>query len=161
MLRTAVALAMAAASVANAANTETRAELSQARARIVLDHAVEANGGVEALRAIEVVRLRLEGQTFPRLQMTTLTRGGGVGRAGAARQPSSWPTRASPPKPASIPSCSAWRAMASPSWSVMRARSWDAVMRPPTNGQSTSPRGAPCRRTSTRARRRRPRPSRA
>jgi glyoxylase-like metal-dependent hydrolase (beta-lactamase superfamily II) len=71
MLRTAVALAMAAASVANAANTETRAELSQARARIVLDRAVEANGGVEALRAIEVVRLRLEGQTFPRLQMTT------------------------------------------------------------------------------------------
>ena len=51
MLRTAVALAMAAASVANAANTETRAELSQARARIVLDRAVEANGGVEALRA--------------------------------------------------------------------------------------------------------------
>ena len=71
MLRTAVALAMAAASVVNAANTETRAELSQARARIVLDRAVEANGGVEALRAIEVVRLRLEGQTFPRLQMTT------------------------------------------------------------------------------------------
>src|SRR5687768_18461153 len=70
MLRTAVALAMAAASVVNAANTETRAELSQARARIVLDRAVEANGGVEALRAIEVVRLRLEGQTFPRLQMT-------------------------------------------------------------------------------------------
>jgi len=71
MLRTAVALAMAAASVANAANIETRAELSQARARIVLDRAVEANGGVEALRAIEVVRLRLQGQTFPRLQMTT------------------------------------------------------------------------------------------
>jgi glyoxylase-like metal-dependent hydrolase (beta-lactamase superfamily II) len=74
MLRTAIAaILVAAATVAGAANTETRAELSQAKARTVLDQAVEANGGAEALRAVEVVRLRLEGQTFPRLQMTTPT----------------------------------------------------------------------------------------
>ena len=72
MLRTAIAVILvAAATIAAAANTESRAELSQARARTVLDQAVEANGGAEALRAVEVVRLRLEGQTFPRLQMTT------------------------------------------------------------------------------------------
>jgi glyoxylase-like metal-dependent hydrolase (beta-lactamase superfamily II) len=72
MLRIAIAsILAAAAAVAVAANTETRAELSQAEARAVLDRAVEANGGAEALRSIEVVRLRLEGQTFPRLQMTT------------------------------------------------------------------------------------------
>ena len=72
MLRTAIAaILVAAATVAAAANTESRAELSQAKARTVLDQAVEANGGAEALRAVEVVRLRLEGQTFPRLQMTT------------------------------------------------------------------------------------------
>jgi len=72
MLRTAIAaILVAAATVAAAANTESRAELSQAKARTVLDQAVAANGGAEALRAVEVVRLRLEGQTFPRLQMTT------------------------------------------------------------------------------------------
>jgi glyoxylase-like metal-dependent hydrolase (beta-lactamase superfamily II) len=37
----------------------------------VLDRAVDAMGGAEALRAIESIRLRLEGQTWPRLQMTT------------------------------------------------------------------------------------------
>ncbi|HEU4516508.1 MAG TPA: hypothetical protein VFR77_04320, partial [Steroidobacteraceae bacterium] len=72
MLRIAIAVILAATSTsASAANTETRAEQSQTQARAVLDRAVEANGGAEALRAIEVVRLRLEGQTFPRLQMTT------------------------------------------------------------------------------------------
>ncbi len=72
MLRTAIAAVLvAAATVAWAANTETRAELSQEKARTVLDQAVAANGGAEALRAVEVVRLQLEGQTFPRLQMTT------------------------------------------------------------------------------------------
>jgi glyoxylase-like metal-dependent hydrolase (beta-lactamase superfamily II) len=50
---------------------ETTTERSQARARAVLDRAVDANGGVEALQAIEVVRLRLSGETYPRLQMTT------------------------------------------------------------------------------------------
>jgi glyoxylase-like metal-dependent hydrolase (beta-lactamase superfamily II) len=76
MLRHAIAVAFAVVTVAtaaNAANTETRAEQSQTQARAVLDRAVEANGGAEALRAIEVVRLRLEGETFPRLQMTTPT----------------------------------------------------------------------------------------
>jgi glyoxylase-like metal-dependent hydrolase (beta-lactamase superfamily II) len=72
MLRTALAAVLVAATtVAAATNTESRAELSQAKARAVLDQAVEANGGAEALRAVEVVRLRLAGQTFPRLQMTT------------------------------------------------------------------------------------------
>jgi glyoxylase-like metal-dependent hydrolase (beta-lactamase superfamily II) len=61
----------AAAAVAAADNVETLAERSQARARAVLDQAVAANGGAEALRAVEVVRLRLQGQVFPRLQMTT------------------------------------------------------------------------------------------
>jgi hypothetical protein len=32
---------------------------------------VAAIGGAEALRSIEVVRLRLEGETWPRLQMPT------------------------------------------------------------------------------------------
>ena len=74
MLRTAIAAVLLVTSTAAvAANTETRAELSQEKARSVLDRAVEANGGAEALRAVQVVRLRLEGQTFPRLQMTTPT----------------------------------------------------------------------------------------
>jgi glyoxylase-like metal-dependent hydrolase (beta-lactamase superfamily II) len=74
MMRSAAALVLLAAMhAASAANTETRAEESQTKARAVLDRAVEANGGTEALRAVEVVRLRLQGQTFPRLQMTTPT----------------------------------------------------------------------------------------
>jgi hypothetical protein len=48
-------------------------ERLQDRARVVLDRAVEANGGAEALRAVDVVRITLNGQTFPRLQMTTPT----------------------------------------------------------------------------------------
>ena len=73
MLRTAVALVLlaAAAAASTADNPETMAERSQSRARAVLDRAIEANGGAEALRAVEVVRLKLSGQTFPRLQMTT------------------------------------------------------------------------------------------
>ncbi|MGH8204217.1 MAG: hypothetical protein ACREU4_06025, partial [Burkholderiales bacterium] len=72
MLRTAVAsILLAAATISAAENQETMAERSQERARAVLDRAVEANGGAEALRDVEVVRLRLQGQTFPRLQMTT------------------------------------------------------------------------------------------
>lgn len=63
---------MFAASLAMAAeNPETLAERSQARAREVLDVAVEAIGGAEALLAIETVRLQLQGETWPRLQMTT------------------------------------------------------------------------------------------
>jgi glyoxylase-like metal-dependent hydrolase (beta-lactamase superfamily II) len=72
MLRIAIASILAAAAIIAAAeNVETMAERSQARARAVLDQAVAANGGAEPLRAVEVVRLRLQGQTFPRLQMTT------------------------------------------------------------------------------------------
>jgi glyoxylase-like metal-dependent hydrolase (beta-lactamase superfamily II) len=52
-------------------NPETLVERSQADARAVLDRAVEAIGGADALRSIESVRLRLEGETWPRLQMTT------------------------------------------------------------------------------------------
>lgn len=74
MPRTAVALILlAAAAAASAANIETMAERSQEKARAVLDRAVAANGGAEALRAVKVVRLRLAGETFPRLQMTTPT----------------------------------------------------------------------------------------
>ena len=74
MLRHAILsiLAISAAGLSAAAdNPETMAERSQERARAVLDRAVEANGGAETLRAVKVVRLHLEGETFPRLQMTT------------------------------------------------------------------------------------------
>ena len=52
-------------------NPETLAERSQATARAVLDRAVTAIGGAEALRSIDVVRLQLQGETTPRLQMPT------------------------------------------------------------------------------------------
>lgn len=52
-------------------NPETLAERSQATARAVLDRAVAVLGGAEALRAIEVVRLQLNGENWPRLQMPT------------------------------------------------------------------------------------------
>jgi glyoxylase-like metal-dependent hydrolase (beta-lactamase superfamily II) len=52
-------------------NPETMAERSQTAARAVLDRAVEAIGGADELRGIQSVRLRLEGETLPRLQMTT------------------------------------------------------------------------------------------
>jgi glyoxylase-like metal-dependent hydrolase (beta-lactamase superfamily II) len=56
---------------AYADNPETMSERSQTQARAVLDRAVDAVGGAEALRAIDVVRLTLEGDTWPRMQMTT------------------------------------------------------------------------------------------
>jgi glyoxylase-like metal-dependent hydrolase (beta-lactamase superfamily II) len=72
MLRHAIALSLIAVTVATAAeNPETLVEESQSRARAVLDKAVDALGGAEALRGIERVRLRLEGDTHPRLQMPT------------------------------------------------------------------------------------------
>ena len=52
-------------------NPETLAERSQSRAREVLDAAVAAIGGAEALQSIQTVRLQLEGKSWPRLQMTT------------------------------------------------------------------------------------------
>ena len=54
-----------------AENPETLTERSQSKAREVLDAAVEAIGGAEALQAIHTVKLQLEGKTWPRLQMTT------------------------------------------------------------------------------------------
>src|SRR5918995_1269256 len=73
MLRHAILsiLAVSSAALSAADNPETMAERSQERARVVLDRAVDANGGAETLRAVKVVRLHLEGETFPRLQMTT------------------------------------------------------------------------------------------
>ncbi len=73
MLRKATALLLLAACAVHADtnNPETLAERSQATARAVLDRAVAAIGGAEALRSIEVVRLRLEGENWPRLQMPT------------------------------------------------------------------------------------------
>ncbi len=71
MLRSFIALALFAAAAGAADNPETMAERSQERARAVLDRAVAANGGAEALRAVDVVRLKLSGETYPRLQMTT------------------------------------------------------------------------------------------
>jgi glyoxylase-like metal-dependent hydrolase (beta-lactamase superfamily II) len=44
---------------------------SHARARQVLDRAVNALGGAESLRAIDAMRLELEGEFLPRLQMPT------------------------------------------------------------------------------------------
>jgi glyoxylase-like metal-dependent hydrolase (beta-lactamase superfamily II) len=52
-------------------NVETLAERSHAQARAVLDRAVQALGGPQSLRSIEVVRLRLDGATWPRFQMPT------------------------------------------------------------------------------------------
>ena len=77
MLRKMTALLLMAACAAHAQsnsqtdNPETLAERSQATARTVLDRAVAAIGGADALRTIEVVRLQFEGETWPRLQMTT------------------------------------------------------------------------------------------
>jgi glyoxylase-like metal-dependent hydrolase (beta-lactamase superfamily II) len=73
MLRRTLAIFLAATPAAFAAgdNPETLTERSQDRARIVLERAVAANGGAEALRAVKAVRLHLEGETLPRFQMTT------------------------------------------------------------------------------------------
>ena len=66
-----LALLLVATAAVAADNPETLAERSQSKAREVLDSAVEAIGGAEALQSIQSVRLRLEGKTWPRLQMTT------------------------------------------------------------------------------------------
>jgi glyoxylase-like metal-dependent hydrolase (beta-lactamase superfamily II) len=60
-----------AAAAATAATTGTLTEQSQVRARKIIDEAVTAIGGRTALESIEVVRLDLQGESFPRLQMTT------------------------------------------------------------------------------------------
>jgi glyoxylase-like metal-dependent hydrolase (beta-lactamase superfamily II) len=53
-------------------NPETVAERSQAAALAVIQRAVEANGGEEAIRAIEALGVRRQGRTWPRLQMPTV-----------------------------------------------------------------------------------------
>jgi glyoxylase-like metal-dependent hydrolase (beta-lactamase superfamily II) len=67
----AVLLAASAVALSAADQAPSLSERSYAQARAVLDRTIEANGGAEALRAIKVVRLNLEGDTFTRLQMTT------------------------------------------------------------------------------------------
>jgi len=73
MVRGASVLALLAACTAHAAsdNPETLAERSQATASAVLDRAVNALGGIDELHAIEVVRVRVEGESWPRLQLST------------------------------------------------------------------------------------------
>ena len=56
---------------ASADNPETLTERSQSRARAVLDTAVTAIGGADALQSIDAVRIQLSGDLWPRLQMTT------------------------------------------------------------------------------------------
>ena len=59
-------------SVAYAAeDPQTLAARSQAKARHVIDSAVTAIGGREALQGIETLKLQLQGETWPRLQMPT------------------------------------------------------------------------------------------
>jgi glyoxylase-like metal-dependent hydrolase (beta-lactamase superfamily II) len=69
--RSAFILLMLAGPSAFSQNPETLAERSHAQARAVLDRAVQALGGPQSLRGIEAVRLRLEGATWPRFQMST------------------------------------------------------------------------------------------
>ncbi|HSX59263.1 MAG TPA: MBL fold metallo-hydrolase [Tahibacter sp.] len=55
----------------SAGNPETLTERSNAKAREVLDATVAAMGGAAAIQGVTSVRLTLEGETWPRLQMTT------------------------------------------------------------------------------------------
>lgn len=71
MFRTVLSLVLVSTFAVGAENPETLAERSQARARQVLDAAVVAIGGSEALQAVETVKLRLQGEMWPRLQMAT------------------------------------------------------------------------------------------
>ena len=71
MLKLSVALMLVSTFAVAAENPETLTERSQARARQVLDAAVDAIGGADALQAIESVRLELRGDLYPRMQMTT------------------------------------------------------------------------------------------
>ena len=66
MSRSAFALVLvSAAAFAATDNPETLTERSQDKARAVLDRAVEANGGAEALRAVNIVRVTAQGRDFP------------------------------------------------------------------------------------------------
>jgi glyoxylase-like metal-dependent hydrolase (beta-lactamase superfamily II) len=70
-IRRSILCLLCAISVAHADNPETLVERSQATARTVLDRAVTAIGGEDALRRIDAVQLQLEGDTWPRMQMPT------------------------------------------------------------------------------------------
>lgn len=52
-------------------NPETLTERSNTKARGVLDAAVAAMGGAEAIQNVKTLQLTLEGETWPRLQMPT------------------------------------------------------------------------------------------
>ncbi len=67
----ALALALALVLPAAADNPETAAEVSQARARQVLDAAIDAIGGRKALLAIENTSYTMSGPTTPRFQTTS------------------------------------------------------------------------------------------
>ena len=54
-----------------AEDTQTMAARSQAKARKVIDAAVTAIGGRDALQSIETLKLQLQGETWTRLQMPT------------------------------------------------------------------------------------------
>lgn len=71
MQKTLFVLLLCTTPVLAAENPETLAERSQARARKVIDAAVAAIGGREALQGIETLQLQLQGETWPRLQMPT------------------------------------------------------------------------------------------
>ncbi|HVG06007.1 MAG TPA: MBL fold metallo-hydrolase, partial [Burkholderiaceae bacterium] len=58
-------------SLASAAVSATLTNRSQERARKVIDSAVAAIGGRDALQSIETLKLQLQGETWPRLQMPT------------------------------------------------------------------------------------------
>ncbi|HVE89416.1 MAG TPA: hypothetical protein VNA44_06910, partial [Burkholderiaceae bacterium] len=58
-------------SLASAADSATLTKRSQERARKVIDLAVAAIGGRNALQSIETLKLQLQGETWPRLQMPT------------------------------------------------------------------------------------------
>jgi glyoxylase-like metal-dependent hydrolase (beta-lactamase superfamily II) len=66
-----VACLLLIAPLAATAGPDTLAERSQQRARKILDTAVTAIGGAETLQSIEIVKLQLQGQVWPRLQMPT------------------------------------------------------------------------------------------
>jgi glyoxylase-like metal-dependent hydrolase (beta-lactamase superfamily II) len=70
-MATAALLILACAAHANDTNPETMAERSQTSARAVLDRAIEAIGGADALRSIKSVRVRRDGESTLRLQMAT------------------------------------------------------------------------------------------
>jgi glyoxylase-like metal-dependent hydrolase (beta-lactamase superfamily II) len=64
-------IVLLASTVSSADNVETLAERSQSQARAIVARAVDAMGGEQALHSIEAVRLQLDGEIWPRLQMPT------------------------------------------------------------------------------------------